>query len=219
MQKISGKMWKVGVITGVLALCLLTVSIIVSSINHFKIGSQLAGINQVSNLSHLLVRQQAKLFSLMLVRNVKQDELQEALDLFSTEEFVNDATLYSPTSVLIAQSRNALPFNPVTQDPSNTHTQQIVEPILAQQDLVGFLRVTFDTQYGQTTQSKVNELFHLLYGELIILFLSGGLFVSCFYYFIRRRVHIIHTPPKFTQTENKSQAQRFHSRRRAFQRK
>ena len=182
MQKISGKMWKIGVLAGVMLLCVVIVSMIVTGINQFKIGSQLAGINQVSNLSHLLVRQQAKLFSLMLVRNVKNEELIEALDTFSEEEFVIDANLYSPTGVLIAQSRNAQTFKPLAQSnelPSTT--QQIVEPIFAQQDLVGFLRVTFDSQYGQTTQSKVNELFHLLYGELIILFLAGGLFVSCFY--------------------------------------
>lgn len=212
-------MWRVASLVGVMVLCVLTLSIIMSSINQFKIGSQLAGINQISNLSHLLVRQQAKLFSLMLVRNVKQEELLEALDNFSQEQFVNDATLYSPTGVMIAQTRNAIAFNPTAQNSSNNKTQQIVEPILAQQDLVGFLRVTFDTEYGQTTQSKVNELFHLLYGKLIILFLTGGLFVSCFYYFIRRRVHIIHAPPKFAQAENKSQALRFHSRRRAFRRK
>lgn len=220
MQKISGKMWKIGVLAGVMLLCVVIVSMIVTGINQFKIGSQLAGINQVSNLSHLLVRQQAKLFSLMLVRNVKNEELIEALDTFSEEEFVIDANLYSSTGVLIAQSRNAQTFKPLAQSnelPSTT--QQIVEPIFAQQDLVGFLRVTFDSQYGQTTQSKVNELFHLLYGELIILFLAGGLFVSCFYYFNRRRIHIIHSQPKLLPAENKSQAQRFHSRRRAFGRK
>ncbi|QIM63462.1 hemolysin regulation protein AhpA [Pasteurellaceae bacterium Orientalotternb1] len=220
MQKISGKVWKIGVLAGVMLLCVAIVSMIVTGINQFKIGSQLAGINQVSNLSHLLVRQQAKLFSLMLVRNVKNEELIEALDTFSEEEFVIDANLYSPTGVLIAQSRNAQAFKPLA--PSNElppNTQQIVEPMFAQQDLVGFLRVTFDSQYGQTTQGKVNELFHLLYGELIILFLAGGLFVSCFYYFNRRRVHIVHSQPKLLPAENKSQAQRFHSRRRAFGRK
>lgn len=220
MQKIHGKIWKMGVLAGVMALCLLIVAIIVTGINHFKIGSQLAGINQVSNLSHLLVRQQAKLFSLMIVRNVKTEELTEALDAFSEEEFVIDANLYSPNGTLIAKSRNAVEFKPLSADnPSLANTQQIVEPILAQQDLVGFLRVTFDTQYGQTTQSKVNELFHLLYGELIILFLAGGLFVSCFYYFNRRRIHIVHAAPKPTPIENKTQTQRFHSRRRAFGRK
>lgn len=219
MQKISRKMWKMGILASVMVICLLTVSLIITSINHFKIGSQLAGINQVTNLSHLLVRQQAKLFSLMLIRNVKTEELAEALETFSEEEFVIDATLYSPTGVLIAQSRNTIDFPSTVQNISNKQPQQIVEPVLSQQNLVGFLRVTFDTQYGQTTQSKVNDLFHLLYGELIILFLSGGLFISCFYYFTRRRVHIIHTPPKLIQTENKSQVQRFHSRRRAFGRK
>lgn len=220
MQKISGKMWKMGILAGVMVLCLLIVSIIVSGVNHFKISSQLAGINQVSNLSHLLVRQQAKLFSLMLVRNVKTDELIDALDTFSGEAFVIDANLYSPKGELIAQSRNAQTFKPF--EPKNeliANSQQIVEPIFAQQDLVGFLRVTFDTQYGQTTRGKVNELFHLLYGELIILFLAGGLFVSCFYYFNRRRIHLVQNAPKLIQAENKRQSQRFHSRRRAFGRK
>lgn len=219
MQKISGKAWKISVLVGVMLLCVAIVSVIVTGINQFKIGSQLAGINQVSNLSHLLVRQQAKLFSLMLVRNVKNEELVEALDTFSEEEFVIDANLYSPTGVLIAQSRNAQEFKPQPHNALQPNTQQIVEPIFAQQDLVGFLRVTFDMQYGQTTQGKVNELFHLLYGELIILFLAGGLFVSCFYYFNRRRVQIIHAAPKLLLNENRSQAQRFHSRRRAFGRK
>ncbi|RPE80802.1 membrane protein [Vespertiliibacter pulmonis] len=219
MQKISRKMWKMGILASVMITCLLTVSLIITSINHFKIGSQLAGINQVANLSHLLVRQQAKLFSLMLIRNAKTEELAEALDTFSKEEFVIDATLYAPTGILIAQSHNTLKFTPTSQDMSNKQTQQIVEPILSQQNLVGFLRVTFDSQYGQTTQSKVNDLFHLLYGELIILFLTGGLFISCFYYFTHKRVHIIHTPLKLAQAENKSQTQRFHSRRRAFGRK
>lgn len=202
-----------------MVLCLIAASIVVTGINHFKIGSQLAGINQVSNLSHLLVRQQAKLFSLMLVRNVKNEELVEALDVFAQEEFVIDATLYSPNGVLIAQSRHTLPFTPLENKMPNPTTQQIVEPILAQQDLVGFLRVTFNTQYGQTTQDKVNELFHLLYGQLIILFLAGGLFISCFYYFSRRKVHIVHSISPQPTSEKRSQAQRFHSRRRAFGRK
>lgn len=220
MQKISDKMWKIGVLSGIALLCLLTVSVVLSGVNHFKIGSQLAGMNQVSNLSHLLVRQQAKLFSLLLVKNVKTEELVDALDAFSEEEFVIDAHLYSSTGVLIAQSRHTQPFQPFQSENTTAQTiQQIVEPILAQQDLVGFLRVTFDTQYGQTTQSKVNKLFHLLYGKLLILFLAGGLFVSCFYYFTRRKSTFMHSLAPIPNTESRRQTQRFHSRRRAFGRK
>ncbi|AUI67130.1 MULTISPECIES: YtjB family periplasmic protein [Glaesserella] len=213
---------KSSVIALIIVLCLAVVGVILNGIGHFKVGSQLAGINQVTNLSHLLVRQQANLFSLMLVKNTKNEELIEALDAFAKEEFVIDANLYSASGSLIAQSRNAVEFNPKLngENPETIKTtQQIVEPIFAKDDLIGFLRVTFDTQYGQTTQSKVNELFHLLYGELIILFLAGGLFVSCFFYFSGRDSAIAALPIKLATTTFKSQAQRFHSRRRAFRRK
>lgn len=213
---------KISIITFVMLFCFAIVGVILNGVNHFKSGSQLASINQVTNLSHLLVRQQAKLFSLMLVKNAKTDELVEALDAFAKEEFVIDANLYSASGSLLAQSSNAVDFRPklnVDNVEEIKNTQQIVEPILAQDDLVGFLRVTFDSKYGQTTQSKVNELFHLLYGELIILFLAGGLFFSCFFYFSGRNSSIVALPIKLPSAELKSQTQRFHSRRRAFRRK
>ncbi len=213
---------KISIITFVMLFCFAIVGVILNGVNHFKSGSQLASINQVTNLSHLLVRQQAKLFSLMLVKNAKTDELVEALDVFAKEEFVIDANLYSASGSLLAQSSNAVDFNP-TLNVDNVeevrNTQQIVEPILAQDDLVGFLRVTFDSKYGQTTQTKVNELFHLLYGELIILFLAGGLFVSCFFYFSGRSHAVATLPIKLPIASLKTQTQRFHSRRRAFRRK
>ena len=102
---------KNSIIAVTIVLCCVIVAIILNGINHFKVGSQLAGINQVSNLSHLLVRQQAKLFSLMLVKDVKIEELVEALDTFAKEEFVIDANLYSPSGTLLAQSSNALNLN------------------------------------------------------------------------------------------------------------
>lgn len=124
------KLIKFGLLAGISVLCVMIVSVILSGINQFKLGSQLASVNQVSNLSHLLVRQQANLFSMMLVRNVKSEDLVEALDAFSKEDFVIDANLYSPAGVLIAQSRNALEFKSLLQqDKAQPATQQIVEPI------------------------------------------------------------------------------------------
>ncbi|QGM81389.1 YtjB family periplasmic protein [Otariodibacter oris] len=207
---------RVGILSVVVMLCIAIVAIIFTGIGHFKVGSQLAAVNQVSNLSHLLVRQQAKLFSLLLVQNAENEELVDALDTFSKEEFVMDATLYSTSGVLIAQSNGANQFQLDQGNEQNINTQQIVEPILSQQELIGFLRVTLDTQYGQITQNKINALFHLLYGELIILFLAGGLFVSCFFYFKRRNL-ANHHHTKIAPRHNPSQ--RFHSRRRAFMRK
>ena len=213
------KLMKIGLLAGISVLCVMIVSVILSGINQFKLGSQLASVNQVSNLSHLLVRQQANLFSMMLVRNVKSEDLVEALDAFSKEDFVIDANLYSPSGTLIAQSRNALEFKSLIQQDEEPVTQQIVEPIFSQQDLVGFLRVTFDAQYGQTTKSKVERIFHQLYGQLIILVLAGGLLASSYHYFFRRKSAIIHTPVKLPLILPKTQTQRFHSKRRVFRHK
>ncbi|WGE32147.1 YtjB family periplasmic protein [Actinobacillus genomosp. 2] len=217
------KLIKIGLLVSTCIVCLLVISVILSGINQFKLGSQLASVNQVSNLSHLLVRQQANLFSLMLVKNAKNDELVDALDTFAKEEFVIDANLYSPSGTLIAQSHNAQDLKTLLSTRTRTDTpqstQQIVEPIFAQQDLVGFLRVTFDAKYGQTTKNKVEQLFHQLYGELIILVLVGALLASSLHYFLRRKAVIVHSPIKFPSLSSKTQTQRFHSRRRTFRRK
>lgn len=211
---------KAGVVAVVFIFCVAIVALILNGINQFKVGSQLAGINQVSNLSHLLVRQQANLFSIMLQKGARNDEISEALDIFAKEAFVIDASLYMTNGTRLAQSSNALPFKPnLRQESEQNLTQQIVEPIFTRQEIVGFLRVTFNAEYGQTTRSKVNELFHLLYGELIVLFLTGGLLVSCFYVFRRKSVHAPHLPTKLPVISDKKQSQRFHSRRRAFGRK
>ncbi|QIW16371.1 hemolysin regulation protein AhpA [Pasteurellaceae bacterium RH1A] len=211
------KLIKSGALIVIILLCAAVVGVILSGINQFKLGSQLASVNQVSNLSHLLVRQQANLFGILLDGKAKQDELIEALDNLSREEFVLDASLYSASGKLIAQSHQAAPLKSLLNPPEGaaTNTQQIVEPIIIQQNLQGFIRVTFDAQYGQTTKTRVDQLFRNLYGELLILFLAGGLFVSCFYLF-RKKAPPVQASPKNRVAKPKGQSQRFHARRRRF---
>lgn len=206
------KLTKTLVFIFTLALCVATISVILNGVNQFKVGSQLASISQVSNLAHVLVRQQANLFSLMLMKNTKTDELVEALDSFSKEEFVLDANLYSASGELLAQSQHSIALKERIEQ---KNTQQIVEPIFAKQALVGFLRVTFDAQ-EDSTQVKVNKLFQQLYGELIILVLTGVLFSATIFYYLRRKIPHVRTIRKPEATNLKSQAQRFHSKRRNF---
>lgn len=209
------KLTKTLVFIFTLAFCVATISVILNGVNQFKVGSQLASISQVSNLAHVLVRQQANLFSLMLMKNTKTDELVEALDSFSKEEFVLDANLYSASGELLAQSQHSIALKERIEQ---KNTQQIVEPIFAKQALVGFLRVTFDTQYEDSTQVKVNKLFQQFYGELIILVLTGVLFSATIFYYLRRKTPHVRTVRKPETTNLKSQAQRFHSKRRNFRR-
>lgn len=209
------KLTKTLVFISTIAFCVATISVILNGVNQFKVGSQLASISQVSNLAHVLVRQQANLFSLMLMKNTKTDELVEALDSFSKEEFVLDANLYSASGELLAQSKHSIALKERIEQ---KNTQQIVEPIFAKQALVGFLRVTFDAQYEDSVQVKVNKLFQQLYGELIILVLTGVLFSATIFYYLRQKILHVRTVRKPEATNLKSQAQRFHSKRRNFRR-
>lgn len=213
------KIAKTLLLAGITALCVAIVAVILTGVNQFKLGSQLASINQVSNLSHLLVRQQANIFSFLLVKNAKTDELVDALDSFAKEDFIIDANIYSPKGVLLAQSQNAKELKTLLTSQQAEKTQQIVEPIFAQQALVGFLRVTFDAEYAQTTKARVEQQFHQLYGEMIILLLTGVLLASSLHYYFRRKIHHQQIAPKPMMSKVKPQSQRFHSRRRWIKRK
>lgn len=211
---------KAGLLLLIIGLCVAIVSVILTGVKQFKVGSQLSSVNQVSNLSHLLVRQQANLFSLMLVKNTKTEELSAALDDFAREDFVLDANLYSASGQLLAQSQNALELKQhLAASNEEMATQQIVEPIFVKEDLAGFLRVTFDAKYVKTAHSKIDELFHQLYGELIILLLAGALLASSIHYIFPKRKIVMYAPVRQTVEKSTGQAQRFHSQRRRYHRK
>ncbi|MGQ0286382.1 AhpA/YtjB family protein [Pasteurellaceae bacterium 22721_9_1] len=218
MQIIKEKITKSAMMLMIIMLCVAVMSVILFGVKQFQIGSQLASVNQVANLSHLLVRQQTNLFSILLVNNANTEKLVENLDSLTRENFVLDASLYGHNGELLAQSSHSLSLRhqlglDETQTLSN---QQIVEPIYSANGIVGFLRVTFDDKYGQTTQNKINHIFSRLYGELIIVFLAGIILASSVHYFLshyRRARRAISEPIKITKSKLSS-ATMFHRRRR-----
>lgn len=211
----------------IMLICVAIMGVILYGVNQFKVGSQLASINQVSYLSHTLVRQQANLMAVLLFNNAKAENLSENLDQFQSQEFVLDASVYSPQGIILAQSSNHFDVRRRigldTPHNENRKTQQIVEPIHSAHGLLGYLRVTFDTQYGgQSTQNRINSLFHHLYGELIIVFLCGAILASSIHYFLHKlRKSTAHdkTPQHTVNTQpNFKAAYYFHSKRRRFPR-
>ncbi len=207
---------------GILLLCAGIMAIILFGVKQFKIGSQLASVNQVANLSHLLARQQANLFSMLLMNNAKTERLVENLDNFAKEEFVLDAAVYARNGELLAQSTNSSDMRSLLgldkKEENEKDSQQIVEPIYSPNGVEGFLRVTFDAKYGQTTQSKINHIFHRLYGEIIIVFLAGILLASSLHYFLshyrRSRIHVVEKIPVLRNKTTQSMSKLFHQRRR-----
>ncbi|MCW9732860.1 YtjB family periplasmic protein [Avibacterium sp. 20-15] len=227
MQLIKEKALKIAMIFIIILFCLGIMGVILFGVQQFKLGSQLASINQVTNLSHLLVRQQANLFSMLLLNNAKSEQLTENLDNFVKEDFILDASVYSQRGELLAQSSNASLLRlqlgldqPVAKEIIN---QQIVEPIYSSEGVEGFLRVTFNNKYGQTTQSKINLIFNRLYGEIIIVFLTGVLFASSIHYFLSRYRRVKRKQLELSQPVKKPSSPTnrltYHRKRRRFKNK
>jgi len=209
---------------GIILLCVGIMAIILFGVQQFKIGSQQASVNQVANISHLLARQQANLLSMLLVNNAKTERLVENLDNFTKEEFVLDAAVYARNGELLAKSTNSSDMRSLLgldkPEEKDTDSQQIVEPIYSSNGVEGFLRVTFDAKYAQSTKSKINQMFHRLYGEIIIIFLVGVLFASSLHYFLshyrrsRTHVHVAEKTPMPSNKTTQSMSKAFHQRRR-----
>ena len=194
----------------IIVLSLTAVGVILFGVKQFKLSSQFASVNQVANISHILVRQQANLFSVLLTNNAKTEQLTDNLDQIVKEDFILDASLYDGEGKLLAQSREM-------RNSSDANNQQIVEPLYAQSGIKGFLRVTIDSQYTQSNQSKINQIFHQLYGELIIVFLLGAVMASSIHYFLshyRRTYRKSKEKKSAVNLKVKSSSTRFHQRRR-----
>ena len=194
----------------IIVLILTALGVILFGVKQFKLSSQFASVNQVANISHILVRQQANLFSVLLTNNAKTEQLTDNLDQIVKEDFILDASLYDGEGKLLAQSREM-------RNPPDANNQQIVEPLYAQSGIKGFLRVTIDSQYTQSNQSKINQIFHQLYGELIIVFLLGAVMASSIHYFLshyRRTYRKSKEKKSAVNLKVKSSSTRFHQRRR-----
>ena len=194
----------------IIVLSLTALSVILFGVEQFKLSSQFASVNQVANISHILVRQQANLLSVLLTNNAKTEQLTDNLDQIVKEDFILDASLYDGEGKLLAQSRE-------TRNSPDENNQQIVEPLYAQSGIKGFLRVTIDAQYTQSNKSKINQIFHQLYGELIIVFLLGALMASSIHYFLshyRRTYRKSKEKKSAVNLKIKLSSARFHQRRR-----
>lgn len=194
----------------IIVLSLTALGVILFGVKQFKLSSQFASVNQVANISHILVRQQANLFSVLLTNNAKTEQLTDNLDQIVKEDFILDASLYNGEGKLLAQSREM-------RNSPDENNQQIVEPLYAQSGIKGFLHVTIDAQYTQANQSKINQIFHQLYGELIIVFLLGAVMASSIHYFLSHYRRTYRKPKEKKSAVNlkvKSSSSRFHQRRR-----
>ncbi|WP_413112946.1 YtjB family periplasmic protein [Thaumasiovibrio sp. DFM-14] len=103
---------------------------------------------QTHTLTRLVIRQAAKSAAPSIAQS-NQQALEALILQLSEEPLILDATLYDLEGVTIARSPNAMPLSqtlglntPLAM--ASLGRQQVVEPILYQKQVVGFLRLTIE---------------------------------------------------------------------------
>lgn len=184
MKGIKNKVKEWGLILSIIIGCFASALMILQNVENFKQVTLEKEIAEVDYLTHLLIKQEADVFSALIFHNVKREELQSKLDKFAKEQIVKDVSLYAANGNLLAISKKQ-DFDNI---PNISQKQDIVEPIYYKDNLEGFLRITLVHPYLEDIQRNTDRMFHYLYAQEIILFLLGGILMMSLNYFLKSMV-------------------------------
>lgn len=153
-------------------------------------SNQIIQNKQLQDLSRTMARQ-AALFAVNGIKEDKHEALLELTNNLAKEPLVFDATIYDAEGAVLSKSINALSAYQITgvNTPLSTDgigRQQLVEPIIKDNHLLGFLRITFEKS---TLTGFANHHYRrsdrLMFGMLAISLASGMLIMAL----LRKRKH------------------------------
>lgn len=164
-------------------------------------GSQLNQRNyqmlgeQTQTLSRMLVRQAAETAVDDLI-DKNQDKLQVLVQRLSNDPLILDATIYDLEGRTVARTEEAMPVEQVTglSTPLSVASygrQQIIEPVLSSNQVIGFLRITLE--HGKLVEHATNEIegmTNIVRGLVIAALFIGFLLAMTF----ARRKDMWHSP-------------------------
>ncbi len=135
----------------VLALILLCIMLFMTIKNSVVIskGNEKIQAHQLETLTKVLISQASLSASEMIINN-DQERLLQLTNQLAQDRLVFDATIYDAEGVRLASSEGALSVREVLglDTPLATASigrQQLLEPVIADDTVVGFIRVTFET--------------------------------------------------------------------------
>lgn len=141
-------------------------------------GNEKIQANQLETLTKLLVSQASQSASEPLF-NQDQERLLTLANQLATDRLVFDATIYDAEGVQLAASDMALTVRDILglDTPLETASigrQQLVEPVLHEGSVIGFIRITFET--GKVTaisDHHYRKSDRAMYLMIIVSFISG----------------------------------------------
>ncbi|EJL6952074.1 YtjB family periplasmic protein [Vibrio cholerae] len=143
-------------------------------------GNERIQANQLETLSKVLITQ-AAMSAGSMIADQDQERLLALTNQLATDRLVFDASIYDSEGVLLAASDSALSVREVLGLDTPLHTasigrQQLVEPVVHDGSLIGFVRITFET--GKVTaisDHHYRKSDHNMYWMLLMSFVSGVL--------------------------------------------
>ncbi|MBY6197218.1 YtjB family periplasmic protein [Vibrio hangzhouensis] len=164
------------------ALCLIGAMVFFITTNSVVIskGNERIQANQLEVLTKVLISQ-ASLSARQMLIDQDQERLGALTNQLATERLVLDATVYDSEGVKVAASNDAKSVREVLglDTPLSTASigrQQLVEPIINDNTIIGFVRITFET--GKVTaisDHHYRKSDRFMYMMILMSFISGVL--------------------------------------------
>lgn len=158
--------------------------------------------DQTQTLSRMVVRQAAATAAQDML-DKDQNKLQALVQRLSMEPLILDASIYDLEGVTVAKTEEAMPLEQVTGiatplSVASIGRQQVVEPIMAEDQVVGFVRITLEQgRLLEKAASQVEYMTNTVRGLILAALMIGFLLAYTF----GRRKDIWHFP--FLLTSNK----------------
>lgn len=158
--------------------------------------------DQTQTLSRMVVRQAAATAAPNML-DKDQHQLQALVQRLSEEPLILDASIYDLEGVTVARTEEAMPLEQVTgiSTPLSVASfgrQQVVEPIMTEDQVVGFVRITLEQgRLLEKAAGQVEYMTNTVRGLILAALMIGFLLAYTF----GRRKDIWHFP--FLLTSNK----------------
>lgn len=176
----DGSLFSFRVVLRVIAVIIVALMFFFTAQNSVMIskGNERIQTNQLETLTKLLISQ-ASLSASEHLANLDQESLLTLTNQLAQDRLVFDATIYDAEGVQLAASDSARTVRDILglDTPLETASigrQQLVEPILSENSVIGFIRITFET--GRVTaisDHHYRKSDRYMYLMILVSFLSG----------------------------------------------
>ena len=135
-------------VLGTLSLIAMVATIAINSVKISQ-GNEQIQANQLETLTHILISQ-ASLSANDKIVEQDQEQLLKLANQLAQDDLVVDATIYDAEGVKLAASDNAKSVREMLGLDTPLQTarigkQQLIEPVIHDKSVIGFVRVTFET--------------------------------------------------------------------------